>query len=66
MRIVKDALHDGGILVLVDFKPGDWPTGPSEDKVRPEEVVSILKQAGFKEVHVDNESLQYQYVITAK
>lgn len=66
MRIVNDAIHEGGILVLVDFKPGDWPTGPSEDKVPAEEVVAILKDAGFNEVQVDDSSLQYQYIITAK
>jgi SAM-dependent methyltransferase len=65
MQIVRDALKENGILVLVDFKPGDMPVGPSDNKVPVEEVVSILRSAGFEDVVVDEESLQYQYIITA-
>ncbi len=65
MKIVNNALRDGGILVLVDFKPGDLPVGPSEDKVPTEEVVKDLETAGFKNISVDTASLQYQYIITA-
>jgi SAM-dependent methyltransferase len=66
MKIVNNALRKDGILVLVDFKPGDIPVGPSGDKVSPAEAIEILKSAGFEEVDVDTESLQYQYIITAK
>jgi len=65
MRIVRDALKDGGVLVLVDFKPGEMPVGPSENKVPFAEVVDILNDAGFENIKVDEESLQYQYLITA-
>ena len=65
MKIVNNAIREGGILVLVDFKPGDLPVGPSKDKVPPEEVVKDLKAAGFKNIVVDTTSLQYQYIITA-
>ncbi len=65
MKIVNNALRDGGILVLVDFKPGDLPVGPSEDKVPTGEVMKDLKTAGFKNITVDTTSLQYQYIITA-
>jgi SAM-dependent methyltransferase len=65
MQIVRDALKENGILVLVDFKPGDMPVGPSDNKVPVEEVVGILRSAGFEDVVVDEESLQYQYIITA-
>ncbi|MCK5104554.1 MAG: class I SAM-dependent methyltransferase [Cyclobacteriaceae bacterium] len=66
MKIVNNALRENGILVLVDFKPGDLPVGPSGDKVPTEEVVDNLKSAGFSNVKLDLESLQYQYIITAK
>ncbi len=66
MKIVNNALRKDGILVLVDFKPGDIPVGPSGEKVSPKEAIEILKSAGFKEVDVDSESLQYQYIISAK
>jgi len=66
MKIVNNALRENGILVLVDFKPGDLPVGPSGDKVPIEEVIDNLKSAGFSNVILDLESLQYQYIITAK
>jgi hypothetical protein len=66
MRIVNDALRTDGLLVLVDFKPGEMPVGPSENKETSGDVVKILRMAGFKDIEVDEESLQYQYIITAK
>ncbi|MCG8308018.1 MAG: methyltransferase domain-containing protein [Cytophagales bacterium] len=66
MTIVNNALKDNGILVLVDFKPGNLPVGPSENKVPADDVVEVLKVSGFKDIKVDGESLQYQYIITAK
>lgn len=66
MKIVHNALKENGVLVLVDYLPGGLPVGPSNDKPTPEEVVVILKQSGFEEIDVDKESLQYQYIITAK
>ena len=66
MKIVNDALRNNGILVLVDFMPGNLPVGPSTDKVSSKDVIEILKIAGFKDIQVDEESLQYQYIITAK
>jgi SAM-dependent methyltransferase len=66
MTIVNNALKDNGILVLVDFKPGDLPVGPTDNKVPTEQVVEILKVSGFKDIEVDEESLQYQYIVTAK
>ena len=66
MKIVNNALRENSILVLVDFKPGDWPVGPSGDKVPSEDVIENLRSAGFKDIELDLESLQYQYIITAK
>lgn len=66
MNIVNNALRVGGVLVLVDFKPGDLPVGPSDNKVPSNDVVEILKLSGFDRIDVDEESLQYQYIITAK
>lgn len=66
MRIVNNALKDNGVLVLVDFKPGDLPVGPSDNKITSGSVVEILKLSGFQKIDVDEESLQYQYIITAK
>lgn len=66
MKIVNNALKENGVLVLVDYLPGDLPVGPSENKVAPDEVVEILTESGFNTIDVDGESLQYQYIITAK
>lgn len=66
MQIVKEALRDGGLLVLVDFKPGDLPVGPVENKIPAGEVVKVLDAAGFHRINVDEESLKYQYIITAR
>jgi SAM-dependent methyltransferase len=65
MQIVRDALRENGILVLVDFKPGNLPVGPSDNKVPVSEVVNILGSAGFENIKVDETSLQYQYIVTA-
>lgn len=66
MKIVNDALKDQGRLVLVDFKPGDLPVGPAENKLPAKEVVTILKLAGFGDIEVDSLDLEYQYIIVAK
>lgn len=66
MKIVHNALSTNGLLVLVDFLPGDMPLGPSKDKLSTDEVVKDLKTAGFTNIQVDTESLHYQYIITAK
>ena len=66
MKIVNNSLRENSVLVLVDFKPGDLPVGPSGDKIQPLEVIENLKSAGFNDINLDMESLQYQYIITAK
>lgn len=66
MMIVRDALRKEGMLVLVDFKPGELPVGPADNKVPPADVVTILKKAGFEKITADTVSLAYQYIITAQ
>ncbi len=66
MEIVRDALKESGMLVLVDFKPGELPVGPAENKVPTSEVKRILELAGFQHIATDTTSLRYQYIITAK
>jgi len=65
MKIVRDALRKEGMLVLVDFKPGDLPVGPADNKVPTAQVVSILQKAGFEKIDVDTTRLAYQYIVTA-
>ena len=65
MKIVRDALRKDGMLVLVDFKPGDLPVGPAQNKVPTSKVMKILDLAGFDKIEVDTTSLTYQYIISA-
>jgi SAM-dependent methyltransferase len=63
MKKVHASLKSGGKLVLVDFKPGELPLGPLDNKVAPSQVLSDLKKAGFNNLNIDTSSLQYQYII---
>tara|TARA_A100000171_G_scaffold51056_1_gene64216 strand:+ start:3166 stop:3828 length:663 start_codon:yes stop_codon:yes gene_type:complete len=64
---LKKGMKHGGLLVIIDFKTGEIPVGPSDEaKVSSETLEQSLKQAGFSNTKTDNKSLQYQYIITAK
>lgn len=64
---LKKGMKHGGLLVIIDFKTGEIPVGPSDEaKVSNETLEQSLKQAGFVNTKTDNKSLQYQYIITAK
>lgn len=57
----------GGTLVIVDFKKGDIPVGPADEfKTDPKDVRSSLRKASFRKININQESLQYQYIITAE
>ncbi len=66
MSKVKKGLKNNGILVLVDFKLGDMPVGPVENKVSVQQAAADLKEAGFTVGEIDEKSLQYQYIIKAQ
>jgi SAM-dependent methyltransferase len=64
---LRDGMKDGAQLVIIDFKAGDMPVGPSETfKQDPVDVVAALRAINLKDIKVDMERLQYQYIITAK
>jgi SAM-dependent methyltransferase len=63
---VKEGIKKGGFILIVDFKIGDLPIGPSEDlKIAPEKVEKELQQAGFTKIEIDMQSLAHQYIIKA-
>ncbi|HEY9116425.1 MAG TPA: class I SAM-dependent methyltransferase [Roseivirga sp.] len=63
---LRESIQPDGELVIVDFKKGDIPVGPSDDrKLDATEVRSILRKAGYRKITIDNESLEYQYIIKA-
>lgn len=64
---LKRGMKPGGRLVIIDFKTGNVPVGPSDDaKISVNEVVKALKLAGFSKTKIDLESLQYQYIVSTK
>ena len=67
LRKLKRALRPGGQVLIVDFKKGELPLGPPDDiKLAPETVVTELRRAGFRDITVDKELLDYQYVILVR
>ena len=64
LKRLKNGMKSGGRLVIIDFKTGDVPVGPSDEtKISANEVMRSLKLAGFSKTKLDLESLQYQYII---
>lgn len=67
MTKVKNGLKENGTLVVVDYKIGDLPVGPeSSFKISASLVKEELSDAGFKDIKLDEQSLEYQYLIIAK
>jgi SAM-dependent methyltransferase len=61
---VKEGMKPGGRLVIVDFKEGESPVGPPPAmRLKAETVKAELEKGGFREVHVDTQSLAYQYMV---
>ena len=64
---VLKGLKPGGELIVIDFFKKEIPMGPPvEMKISAEEVQSELKKAGFQQLEVNDELLEYQYIIRAK
>lgn len=66
-RSVLEKLTTSGLLVIVDFHKRDLPVGPPVAiKLTPGSVVDELDSAGFSNISVDTQSLEYQYIIFAR
>ncbi|WP_421977311.1 class I SAM-dependent methyltransferase [Roseivirga seohaensis] len=64
---LKKGIKKDGTLVIIDFKNGDIPVGPSDEaKVPSRRLEQSLQKAGFSSIKTDIKSLEYQYIITAK
>lgn len=60
------ALSPGGKLLIIDFKKTSFNVGPSSQyRVAVRQVERELQEAGFKVEKLDNQSLEYQYIILA-
>ena len=66
LDILRNGISPNGRLIIVDYKIGKMPVGPDESsKVSEAEIKLALQNAGFVLDSVDNQSLQYQYLIKA-
>lgn len=64
---LKEAIRANGHVIIIDFKKKETPFGPSlEERVDVKDVEKELKEAGYKLLAIDNESLDYQYIIKAQ
>lgn len=64
---LKAGLKTDGQIIIVDFKGGKLPVGPLEEfKTDANSVKIELLSSGFSINEVDETSLKYQYIITAK
>lgn len=64
--ILRNGISNNGRLIIVDYKIGKMPVGPDElSKVSEANIKLALQNAGFILDKVDNQSLQYQYLIKA-
>ena len=63
---VRNGLKLGGEFYIVDFKVGDLPVGPpAKYKLTANEIRRNLALAGFLNIEVDSNALQYQYIFKA-
>lgn len=67
---LKQNLRDNGQIVIVDFKTKRIPEFVNAPPYKDREYIHILEEelykSGFSSVSVDDTSLKYQYIITAK
>ena len=66
LKQLYKSINVGGKVVVIDFKKQDLPLGPSlDEKLAAADVVRELQNAGFQSVLLDEQSLDYQYIVTA-
>jgi predicted RNA methylase len=64
---LKEAIRVDGNVIIIDFKKKETPFGPSiEERVDVKDVEKELKEAGYTLLAIDDESLEYQYIIKAQ
>ena len=64
---LRNAMKSGGKLVIVDFKNVELPIGPPTTiKLSGNQVLQELTAAGYKNIKLDNNALEFQYIVTAE
>jgi len=67
LKTLHTGMTNNGRLLIIDFKKNNLPIGPpAEFKVAQNQVERELRSAGFTPVSIDNESLDYQYIVLAE
>ena len=67
LKKVRSGLASDGLIAIVDYTSASNPViNDGVNILDPEIVRAELEQAGFSDVVIDRNSLQYQYIITAK
>jgi ubiquinone/menaquinone biosynthesis C-methylase UbiE len=65
-RNLRMFMSPGAKLVIIEFKMKDLPEGPPpEEKLSLSTVEQELKEAGYVQISSDDQTLDYQYIITA-
>jgi SAM-dependent methyltransferase len=63
---LKAKMMKDGKLLIIDFKKTDLPIGPPKNlKLDAAQVEAELRGAGFRNIRIDDTTLDYQYIITA-
>lgn len=66
---LRNNLKPGGKIVIVDFKMKRLPeqiAPPKSERIYVDVVEEYLYRAGYRNIQVDDQSLDYQYIITAE
>lgn len=64
---LKEDIRRGGYMVIIDFKKIETPFGPPiAERIDASDVEKELRDAGYEILKVDEESLEYQYIIKAQ
>jgi ubiquinone/menaquinone biosynthesis C-methylase UbiE len=68
LTILKKGIKSQGSIMILDYKNKiiDIPAPPLDDRVSIGKLQTYLANAGYKNIIVDDHSLEYQYIITAE
>ncbi|MDF1695495.1 MAG: class I SAM-dependent methyltransferase [Saprospiraceae bacterium] len=68
LAILKKGIKSEGFIMILDYKSKiiDIPAPPLDDRVSIGKLQMYLANAGYKNIIVDDTSLEYQYIVTAE
>ena len=68
LTTLKQGIKPEGTIMILDYKNKiiDIPAPPLDDRISIGRLQTYLANAGYKNIIVDDTSLEYQYIITAK